>query len=106
MPSAKHLIVVNPRAGMGRAMQASWRVEQLYREAGLDFALERTGGPGDAARLAREAAREFAAIVAVGGDGTMHEVVQGLADAAALAGDPARVAALGAIPIGTGNDFV
>jgi YegS/Rv2252/BmrU family lipid kinase len=102
----RHLIVVNPRAGGGRALEASWRVEQLYRAAALDFAIARTAGAGHAERLAREAASEFAAVVAVGGDGTVHEIVNGLADAAAAAGDPARVAALAAIPIGTGNDFV
>lgn len=106
MSLSRHLIVVNPRAGSGRALEASWRVEALYREAGLDFALAKTSGPGDATALAREGASQFAAVVAVGGDGTVHEVANGLADAAAAAGDPARVAALATIPIGTGNDFV
>lgn len=98
--------MINPRAGGGRAAEAGWRVERLYREAGIEFAAHRTTGPGDAAARARAAAGECAAVVAVGGDGTMHEVVNGLADAAAGARDPGRVAALASIPIGTGNDFV
>ncbi len=77
--------------------------------------MRHTGGRGDAERFAREAARSgAAAVVAVGGDGTFHEVVNGIASAAAAAegtgvgarADAGRLAAAACIPIGTGNDFV
>jgi diacylglycerol kinase (ATP) len=81
-------------------MEAAWRAERLYREAGRTLAVYLTRGPGDARERASSAAAEFDAVVALGGDGTVHEVVNGLADF----GGPPR-AALGIVPCGTGNDF-
>lgn len=61
--------------------------------------VERTAGPGHAAELAARAAAAGAArIVAVGGDGTVHEVANGLLR-------QGGAAALGVVPIGSGNDF-
>jgi YegS/Rv2252/BmrU family lipid kinase len=99
-------VIVNPRAGGGRAMYAAWRLEHMLRDAGVRFEIRHTRGAGDAAAWALQAGPAFEAIVAVGGDGTMHEVCNGLADAAVAVGDPARVAALAIVPFGTGNDFV
>ena len=62
--------------------------------------VEMTRKPGDARRLAAQGEKEGAAIVvAAGGDGTIHEVVSGL-----MEDGPPR-AALGVVPLGTGNDF-
>lgn len=97
---------MNPRAGGGRGREALERIERLYREAGIEFAVAVTDGPGDAASIAEQRAAGLEAVVAVGGDGTVHEVVNGLATAAAAAGDPGRVAALAIIAVGTGNDFL
>lgn len=59
--------------------------------------LEFTRGRSDAETFAREAAERGAeAVVSVGGDGTVHEVLQGLSG---------RTTALGVVPFGTGNDF-
>jgi diacylglycerol kinase (ATP) len=55
--------------------------------------------PGDARELGRQAAQDFDALVAVGGDGTAAEVTEGLLQAAAPR------AALGLVPLGTGNDL-
>ncbi len=68
------------------------------QEAGIEFEIRETDAPGAARRLAKEAARQGASVVAAaGGDGTISEVADGIADTGA---------ALGILPLGTGNDFV
>ncbi len=100
---ARHLLIVNPHSA-NRSTGRLWpKMEQRLRPmlAPCDAIL--TKAPGDATRLAREAAGRYESIVAVGGDGTVGEVVNGLIDedGAARPG-----VALGVIPRGTGNDFV
>jgi diacylglycerol kinase (ATP) len=88
-------IVVNPNAGSVEDLEA---LEALLDRL-PDSEVLRTEAAGDAERLAREAVRGGAdLVVAAGGDGTLNEVVNGLAD------DFAKVR-LGLIPLGTGNDF-
>jgi YegS/Rv2252/BmrU family lipid kinase len=65
---------------------------------GVAFDLEATKNPGDAAAIAERASGSYDAIVAAGGDGTVHEVVNGLMRAGGKA-------ALGLIPLGSGDDF-
>lgn len=89
------VILVNPAAGGGSA------VDVLDRPLadGSRANVVRTAGRGDAERFAREWAERGAdLIVAAGGDGTIHEVVAGLA----ASGDAPP---LGVIPLGTGNDL-
>jgi len=101
------VIVANPRAGGGRAAEAAARLSAIAKEAGRACETALTERPGHAVRIAREAAPKAAVVVALGGDGTVHEVVNGLRQAVLEGGgDPARAAALGAVPLGTGNDFV
>jgi diacylglycerol kinase (ATP) len=95
-------VILNPAArhGAGRRMRA--KIERALHRAGLEFDVVQTEGPGHAAELARAAAQAGCrTIVAAGGDGTVHEVVNGILLAAGSTN-----AALGLIPIGTGNDFV
>jgi YegS/Rv2252/BmrU family lipid kinase len=77
--------------------------------AGATFDLAETRGPGEAESLARAAVScGYDVIVAVGGDGTAHEVVNGMAQAAQTSGRWANgpaVDTLGVIPVGTGNDY-
>jgi len=99
------LVILNPaaRGGAGRRLQPELQRELARR--GLDFDLVTTTGPRDATRLARQAVADGVdVVVAVGGDGTMHEIANGLLQAAdeGFGSDTA----LGLIPIGTGNDFV
>lgn len=95
-------MIVNPRSQGGR-LGKRWHevAETLGRAFPFDEAI--TQGPGDATRLVREALRAGAErIVAIGGDGTVNEVVNGFFDdGVALAPD----ASLGVIPYGTGGDF-
>jgi YegS/Rv2252/BmrU family lipid kinase len=69
----------------------------------LDFDLVRTQRPWHAAELAEQAARDgFETIVAAGGDGTSHEVLNGLM---AAANGNGIIAAMGILPVGSGSDF-
>jgi diacylglycerol kinase (ATP) len=88
-------IIVNPNAGSVEAtVELQARLGQLP-----DTSVALTEKEGDAERLAREAVQSGAdLVVAAGGDGTLNEVVNGLAE------DFSR-SRLGLIPLGTGNDF-
>jgi diacylglycerol kinase (ATP) len=91
------LVIVNPTAGGGRAGRLlAWLRERLAIRP--EARLEVTTRAGDAERLATKAAGQFDRVVAVGGDGTVQEVVNGLLSA--------RVpATLGILPMGSGNDL-
>jgi len=90
--------IVNPSAGSGRAMRAWRRLQELV---GAPLAGRFTKGLGHASELAVEAAQEgYPLVVAVGGDGTANETVNGLMQL-----PPHRRPAFGQLPAGTGNDF-
>lgn len=94
-------VIVNPAAGRGRAVRAWQKVAPALRDAGLvcDEVLE--DRPQLAIPLAETAAaRGYDIVVAAGGDGTVHEVVNGL-----MRADETARPALAIIPGGTGNDF-
>jgi YegS/Rv2252/BmrU family lipid kinase len=102
-------VILNPITGQGQGLRALPQVQSELRQQGIAFDLELTQGPGHAIELAREAALAgYDCVVAVGGDGTVNEVTNGLIAAAQARGgwdrgDPAGT--LGVIPIGSGNDF-
>lgn len=88
-------VVLNPHAG--GCDDVSGTREALDALPGSDVRLTRA--PGDAGELARRAVAEGAGlVVAAGGDGTVHEVVNGMAD-------DFDAAELGIVPLGTANDF-
>ncbi|HSK20540.1 MAG TPA: diacylglycerol kinase family protein [Longimicrobiales bacterium] len=94
-------IILNPAARHGAGRRLRTVIERELESRSLDFDVVETEGPGHAVELARAAADAgIRRVVAAGGDGTVHEVANGLM---AAAGAPP---ALGLIPIGTGNDFV
>jgi YegS/Rv2252/BmrU family lipid kinase len=93
------LLILNPAAGRGAAARATDPVIRAFRRQGWTVDLVRTERPGHAVDLARQAAaRGVPRVVAIGGDGTVHEVANGLIAAGSDA-------ALGVVPIGSGNDF-
>lgn len=97
-------MVVNPNSQNG-ALGKRWTevARVLRREYGSFDALV-TRGPGDATTLARDALKQGAdLVVAVGGDGTIHEVTNGFFDDDDRPVRPE--AALGIVPFGTGGDF-
>jgi len=90
----KTVVILNPAARSERAVDLSRKIEKMV---GPDALLSRTSKAGDARALAQQAVRDgFQQIVAAGGDGTINEVVNG------IAGSSAR---LGILPVGTMNVF-
>lgn len=99
--------MINPAAGGGRCGKRADGVLTALRERGFTIDAKRTERPGDATRWAKEARERGAShFLAVGGDGTSYEVVNGLfAARAPIADDPAPPV-LGMLPLGTGNSFL
>lgn len=99
----RYLAIVNPAAGGGRSRKMLGPALDRLRAAGLTIEAEETKGVGDATRIAREAyGRGFRKFIAVGGDGTSYEVVNGLFPQASADDRPT----LGFLPLGTGNSFL
>lgn len=100
------LVIVNGAAGHGRAGKLAPDAVQRLRGYGLAVDVVETKAPGDATVIARDAvARGQRELVAVGGDGTSFEVVNGLS-AQLGAKDPRERVTLGFLPLGTGNSFL
>ncbi len=89
-------VLFNPAARGGRNRALREPIERALAQAGIDARVVETQARGDAERLAAEWGRLGHTVVAAGGDGTIHEAVNG------LAGTPGT---LGVLPLGTGNDF-
>jgi len=94
----KLLFVVNPTAGNGRAQKIWARLERQLQETGERYQVIMSTRPGEIPELVRQAIEQQPPerIVAVGGDGTISEVVNGFAP---------QPIPLGVIPAGSGNDF-
>lgn len=95
------LVIFNPAAGRGRAQRLWPQVAQALGAAGVDFDTATTGRAREAIALAERGARDYPAVIAAGGDGTVHEVVNGLLRAAR----GGETVALGVLPLGSGDDF-
>ena len=94
-------IIVNPVAGAYSTRRKWPRISSLLKHAGLSFDYEYTEGAGHAIELARAAASDgYRYIVAVGGDGTVNEVANGI-----LRSSSPTETSLGVVSTGTGSDF-
>lgn len=102
--SRELLFIVNPVAGHGRSRRVFARLEAvLARVTGLRWVVWNTRGPGHAVELAQRAGLEgYRRVVAVGGDGTVHEAINGLMSLSAAL---RHRLAFGVVPAGSGNDF-
>lgn len=99
--AGRTLVVVNPRSRSGATGRRWDAVHARLREALGDVEVERTRGPRDAERIAREGVRAGVELLVVaGGDGTLSEVVTGL-----LGADLGGYAEIALLPLGTGGDF-
>jgi YegS/Rv2252/BmrU family lipid kinase len=96
MTQVRHLIIVNPQARHGEAERLAPVVEALLASVPHDTV--ETTGPGHATEIAAGAS-EYDVVVASGGDGTVHEVLNGL-----MRIDAAGRPVLAVLPTGSGND--
>jgi diacylglycerol kinase (ATP) len=95
--------IVNPAAGGGRSSKLAGPELARLREHGLQIDVVASTGPGHAVELAREASQQgYRRFIAVGGDGTAHEILNG---AYKIGAGKERIA-LGFLPLGTGNSFL
>jgi len=95
--------IVNPAAGGGRCGQLAQTALDRVRRAGVELEIVQTTRAGEAVELARKAYEQgWRNFLAVGGDGTSYEIVNGLFPCAETQGRPA----LAFLPLGTGNSFL
>ena len=98
------VLICNSRAGRGGVAKSLPEIERHLKERDLDYELVHTEGAGHATRLARAAIEGgIRLVVAVGGDGTIHEVVNGLIEKDKALNPEAH---LGVVAAGTGSDFI
>lgn len=103
-PFGELTVVVNPHAGRRRVGDEIPELERNLRARGLAYRLVHTAGRGDATRHTREALEAGGRfVVAVGGDGTVHEVVNGMLQGRTPVVDDA---VLGVVAAGSGSDFI
>jgi YegS/Rv2252/BmrU family lipid kinase len=98
-----YFAIVNPAAGAGRSRKMLAPALERLRAGGIEIEIAETRAPGQAAEIARRAyQRGIRRFIAVGGDGTSYEIVNGLYPQA-LSGERPTLAFL---PLGTGNSFL
>ncbi|HXW17886.1 MAG TPA: diacylglycerol kinase family protein [Candidatus Acidoferrales bacterium] len=101
--SERFLAIVNPAAGGRRCGKLARAALDDLRRQGVEIEVKATSAQGDATQIARECYRQgMRNFIAVGGDGTSYEIVNGLFPEA-LAGERP---AIGFLPLGTGNSFL
>ncbi|MGH9776529.1 MAG: diacylglycerol/lipid kinase family protein [Candidatus Acidiferrales bacterium] len=101
--SGRYFALVNPAAGGGRCGEFAEKALEGLRREGIELEIARTSAPGEGSTLVREAyARGWRQFIAVGGDGTAYEIVNGLFPRSEF---EERVT-LGFLPLGTGNSFL
>ncbi len=97
------MVVVNPVSANGRTGKRWPEIASWLKVEGLDFDCRLTGGPGEATDFTRKALQQGCnLVIAVGGDGTANEVINGFFTSE---GPVSETAAVSFIPSGTGNDL-
>ena len=92
------LLILNPCAGVRRANRLLPEIIRLLTDRGYECTVYVTAGPGDATVYLRANASKYDRVVCIGGDGTLNETVEGVAEAGADC-------PIGYIPAGTTNDY-
>jgi len=94
----KHLFIINPLAGKGTALKLIPKIEKILGTLKEEYKIEITRYPGHAIELVKAYVKESDyRVYAVGGDGTLNEVLNGIVDSNS---------SLGVIPTGSGNDYI
>ena len=94
-------LILNPMADMGRAWKTANNLRPIAQEFKGELTWSGTVYPSHAIELAKQAAEEgYDMVIAMGGDGTVHEVMNGLMQVPAE-----KRPVMGVVPIGSGNDF-
>jgi len=103
MPKRSYLAIINPAAGGGKCGRQAQAAIDALASAGIEVVARQTSWPGEATVFAEQGVRDgFRHFIAVGGDGTSYEVVNGLYPWT-QGGEPPT---LGFLPLGTGNSFL
>ena len=99
MERQQALAIVNPRSGRQLGPQAVSQLQSILQQAGCQLTICTTNGPGHATRIAAESdLQNFHCIAAIGGDGTIHEIINGLMQRPTPSHTPLAI-----VPSGTGN---
>ena len=99
----KYLAIVNPAAGGGRCRKLVGPALEKLRAGGINLDVAETSASGQGVSLARDAySKGYRKFIAVGGDGTSYEVINGLFPEAQGSDRPS----LAFLPLGTGNSFL
>ena len=94
--------IVNPNAGEGKGKKDWYRIASLFEKRSIPITVKFTERKNQAIEFAREAViKGYRKIIAVGGDGTLHEVINGIFSQEECS---PRQISVGMIPVGTGND--
>lgn len=100
-------IIINPHAGSGKTMEQWTIAEKRLAEIGIPYVAAYTGYKAHAKQLAAAAAADgYRKILAVGGDGSVHEMFTGVLSWCEETGTPTEEFYFGVIPIGSGNDWI
>lgn len=93
----KYVLIINPAARSGKSKESLPKIKSFFKRKGLKLEVQKTKKKTDGKNLAKKAAKSGAKVViAAGGDGTINEVVNGIAGTSS---------SLGIIPLGTANVF-
>ncbi|WP_160718262.1 diacylglycerol/lipid kinase family protein [Isachenkonia alkalipeptolytica] len=92
----KILFVINPAAGKGKGLKAIPKIRQRFEKFDYEIIISKEVN-GITALVQEELHKNYTDVIAVGGDGTLGEVING------IIGKDIKV---GAIPLGSGNDFI
>lgn len=94
-----HYFIVNPKSSSGKGLRIWKRIEEALSEKQISYRVYFTNAPGHASALSEKISSKYApcTIIAVGGDGTANEVIDGLTDYESIH--------FGYIPTGSGNDL-
>ena len=97
MKELNYIFIVNPTAGQGRTNNAFGMIKEVIENKNVHCEFKFTSEAGQATEFAKDAVTEgFTHVISVGGDGTSHEVVNGLIGSSVV---------FGVVPCGSGNDF-